>query len=68
MNTDLTTLIIPFFNILAGLMGLLIGLKIHKPFKPEKAERYHKKYGVFFTIGGSGMLLWGIIALIMKFS
>lgn len=68
MTIDLTTLIIPFFNIVAGVMGLLIGLKIHKPFKPEKAEKYHIKYGMFFKFGGLGMLFWGIIALIMKLS
>lgn len=64
MNDNLTSLIIPAFNIVIGIIGILIGFKIYKPFKKDKAEAYHKKYSLFFTIGGVGMLIWGIINLL----
>lgn len=68
MDKDLLNLIIPTFNILAGIIGLLIGFQQYKPFRKEVAENYHKKYGIFFKLGGIGMLLWGIVNLLMMFS
>ena len=56
--------IIPIFNIIAGLIGILIGFKIYKPFKKDKAEKYYNNFGLFFKIGGLCMFIWGIINLL----
>lgn len=68
MSENLIFFIIPVFNIIAGTIGLLIGFGVYKPFKKDKAEMYEKKFGLFFKIGGIGMLLWGIINLLMMYS
>lgn len=63
MSENLFFFIIPVFNIIAGIVGALIGFKVYKPFKKDKAEMYDKKFGLFFKIGGIGMFLWGMIKL-----
>ncbi len=53
----------PFFNIIMGIIGILIGFEYYKPFKKDLADKYHNKYGTFFKLGGIGMLTWGLIKL-----
>lgn len=51
------------FNIIMGIITLLIGFKIYKPFKKDFIEknkidyRIIKLLGVFFIFGGVGLIL-----------
>ncbi len=47
-----------FFMIL-GSVFILIGFKIYRPFSKEKEEEMNKRFGLFYKLGGIGMLIWG---------
>jgi len=51
----------PIFNILLGVIFLLIGLKIYRPFKKEKEENIMKRFKTFYILGGAGLIVWGIL-------
>ena len=55
-------------NIAIGLMMTLIGFKVYNPFKvkneTEKEEKWYKKFGTFFKIGGVAILIFGTIKMI----
>ncbi len=52
-------MIFPIFNTILGLICLLIGFKVYKPFKGERRQALYN----FFIIGGFGLIIWGIINL-----
>lgn len=52
---------IGIFNIILGIIFILIGLKIYKPFKKELQDSIMKKFKPLFLFGGIGLLVWGII-------
>ncbi len=51
---------IGIFNTILGIVMILIGLKIYRPFKPEKEEVMMRKFKTFYLIGGLGLLAWGL--------
>jgi hypothetical protein len=51
------------FNIFLGVVFLLIGLKIYKPFKKEKEEAIMTKFKGFYILGGLGLIGWGLVKL-----
>jgi hypothetical protein len=51
----------PLFNIFLGVVFLLIGFKIYRPFKKEKEEAMMKNFKVFYILGGFGLIGWGVI-------
>ena len=53
--------IFPIFNILLGIIFLLIGFKIYRPFKKEKEEAIMKKFKGLYIFGGLGLIAWGMI-------
>lgn len=59
---ELFTKALPYINIVIGIVFMLIGFKIYKPFKKEKAEDIYKKYGDLYRLGGIGMTLFGVIS------
>jgi hypothetical protein len=63
MKEFLEVSIIPLFNIIAGIIGMLIGFKVYNPFAEDKSELYYAKFGSFFKFAGILMLIWGIIKL-----
>ncbi len=52
-------------NVVFGILITLIGFKIYNPFKGkneiEKEEKWYKKFGKLFKIGGVIILIFGII-------
>lgn len=54
----------PAFNILLGIVFLLIGLKGYKPFKKEKEEAIMKNFKGFYIFGGLGLIVWGLVQLV----
>lgn len=53
-----------YFNLLLGLIFILIGFKIYKPFKKDKEEEIYKKYINIFRIGGIGLIFWGLVTIL----
>jgi hypothetical protein len=53
----------PFFNVFLGIVFLLIGFKIYRPFKKGKEESMIKKFKAFYILGGFGLITWGLIKL-----
>lgn len=53
-----------YFNLLLGLMFILIGFKIYKPFKKESEEEVYRKYGAIFKYGGIIMFVLCALRLI----
>ena len=75
LNTVYSTLIVLnqmdlFFgigNVFFGSLMVLIGFKVYNPFTGKnktEEEKWTKKYGLFFKIGGIGMLAWGVFQII----
>jgi hypothetical protein len=54
-----------FFNIILGLFFALTGFKVIRTLDKDKEEKTLEKYGLFFKLGGIGLVLWGIIKLLM---
>jgi hypothetical protein len=50
-----------YFNILLGIIFILIGFKIYKPFSKDKEEEMYNKYINLYRFGGIGLLIWGLI-------
>lgn len=63
----LDRLFFPVFNILIGIVGILIGLKVYKPFRKEKQEVYYKKFKYFYLIGGVILTVRGFIKVYSLF-
>ena len=53
-----------YFNVILGTVFILIGFRIYKPFKKEKAEEMNKKYGTFYKLAGVGLIIWGLVKII----
>ena len=55
-------------NVAVGLIMTLIGFKVYNPFKgknePEKEAQWYAKFGLFFKIGGIGILSYAIIVML----
>ncbi len=51
-----------FFNIGLGLVFILIGLKVYKPFRPDFAPKI-APYLIYYTIGGVLLIAWGLVNL-----
>jgi hypothetical protein len=51
----------PIFNIFLGVVFLLIGFKIYRPFKKDKEEAMMKKFKAFYILGGFGLIAWGLV-------
>jgi uncharacterized membrane protein YfcA len=58
-------------NVLIGLMMTLTGFKVIKNTKwkdePEKEELWHKKFGLFFKIGGVILFVGGVFKIVNFF-
>jgi hypothetical protein len=52
------------FNILLGIIFILIGLEIYKPFKKDKEEEIMRKFKGLYLWGGMGLILWGLVKLL----
>lgn len=50
-----------YVNILLGIIFILIGFKIYKPFAKDREEEIYKKYINLYRFGGIGLLIWGLI-------
>jgi hypothetical protein len=53
-----------YFNLVLGIIAILIGFKIYKPFIKEREEEVYKKYIYLFRIGGFGLVIWGLIKIV----
>ena len=49
-----------YFNVILGILMILIGFRIYKPFKGEKGEAVYRKFKDLYRYGGIGMLIWGL--------
>lgn len=56
-------IILPIFNIVLGVIFLLIGMKIYRPFNKEKEQAMIKKFKAFYILGGLSLVAWGLIKL-----
>lgn len=63
MNTEL---LFPIFNLALGIIFILIGSKVYRPFDKEKEENILRKFGLFFKFGGAGLTIWGILNLLLN--
>lgn len=50
-----------YVSILLGIISILIGFKIYKPFAKDREEEIYKKYINLYRFGGIGLLIWGLI-------
>ena len=57
----MSPLLYPIFNIILGIIFLLIGFDKYQPFSPQKREIMMKKFGLFFKIAGLILLIGGIV-------
>jgi hypothetical protein len=47
-----------YFTLLLGIIFILIGFKLYKPFKGEEGEKKFKKDEPFYHLGGIGLIIW----------
>ena len=53
-------------NLVLGVIFILIGSKVYRPFDKEKEENILTKFGLFFKLGGVGLTIWGILNLLLN--
>ena len=41
-----------YFNLFLGLMFMLIGFKLYKPFRKDREEEVYRRFGKVFKYGG----------------
>ena len=54
------------FNIILGIVFILIGFKIYRPFKAnkEREKEIYAKYINLYRIGGIGLVIWGLVKIL----
>lgn len=52
-----------YFNLVIGILCILIGFKIYKPFKGETGEKKFQKVKTFYRLAGIGLVLWGLMKI-----
>ncbi|MBS1508048.1 MAG: hypothetical protein JSS79_15515 [Bacteroidetes bacterium] len=55
--------IVGYFNLILGVIFILIGFKIYKPFSKER-EEMNKKNIDLYKIGGIGLVIWGLVKIL----
>lgn len=53
-----------FVNIVFGIVFILIGFKIYKPFKGEDGETKFQKMKMFYRLGGIALLIGGLVKIL----
>lgn len=53
-----------YFNLVIGVISLLIGFKIYKPFNKDKEEEIYRKYGNLFRVVGIVLTIGGLIKIL----
>lgn len=52
-----------YFNLLLGIVFILIGFKIYKPFTGDKGAETYRKYKNLYRFGGIGLVIWGLVKI-----
>ena len=61
----MTDIFYPIFNIIIGIIMILLATKIYVPkFKSDETKENFYKKKDFFLVGGIALLLWGLIKLL----